>query len=339
MKTIQPLYIGRLDFIDLAKGFGMLMVIYLHVTINYPSAINVYKNSHWDIFVHSMFMPLFFILSGVFFSTKVPFKEWIVKKVYRMIVPFILFYVLTYLLNVVLVAFGNVQLKSGFSYWDIFAVFYKDIFPNSAIWFLLALFWCSIFVYWILKISDKIVFQLLMVLTLFLFGYLLENTHTNIPLYVDTAFSAVPFLYSGVLMKRFCVFERLAKMGAIKRYVAVVCIGSLCFLFDWRYGQGVSMVNNTGVDLIFLLGGFTGSIACICVAYVIRQMPLVNYIGRYSMLVLCTHMYLTNAFTKVLLKFDMPFLYSSVTALLLVVISYYVIVPIAKRIKLLKCLL
>lgn len=70
----------RLDFIDLAKGFGMLMVIYLHITINYPSEINIYAGSRWDSFVHSMFMPIFFILSGYFFSVKRPFKEWIHKK-------------------------------------------------------------------------------------------------------------------------------------------------------------------------------------------------------------------------------------------------------------------
>ena len=330
---------GRLDFVDSAKGFGMLMVIYLHVTINYPSSINVYMGSHWDVFVHSMFMPLFFILSGVFFSARQPFKVWMAKKVHRLIVPFILFYVLTYLLNVVLVTFLNVQLKSGFSYWDIFAVFHKDVFPNSAIWFLLALFWCSFFMYWILKISEKIAFQLIMVSVLFLCGYLLEKTHTNIPLYVDTAFSAVPFFYSGVLMKRFCVFDRLANMVAVKRYLTVACVGILCFLFDWKYGKGVSMVNNSGVSLIFLLGGITGSVTCICLAYIIRRMPVVSYIGRYSMLVLCTHMYLTNAFTKVLLKFDMPFMVSSVSALLLVVISYYVIVPMAKRVKPLESLL
>lgn len=330
---------GRLDFIDLAKGFGMLMVIYLHITINYPSAINVYKGSHWDVFVHSMFMPLFFILSGIFFSTKLSFKEWIVKKIHRMVFPFVLFYVLTYLLNVVFVTLGNIQLKSGFSYWDIFAVFHKDVFPNSAIWFLLALFWCSIFVYWILKISDKIVAQLAMVSVFFLFGYFLEKTHINIPLYVDTAFSAVPFLYSGFLLKRFHVFERLSKMVAVKRYVIVACIGILCFLFDWNFGKGVSMVNNTGVSLIFLLGGLTGSIACISLAYIINRIPVVSYIGRYSMLVLCTHMYLTNAFTKVLLKLELSFLLSSVIALLLVVISYYAIVPIAKRVKLLGCML
>ena len=90
----------RLDFIDLAKGFGMLMVIYLHITINYPSEINIYAGSRWDSFVHSMFMPIFFILSGYFFSVKRPFKEWIHKKMKRLLVPFVIFYLFTYLMNV-----------------------------------------------------------------------------------------------------------------------------------------------------------------------------------------------------------------------------------------------
>lgn len=92
---------GRLDFIDLAKGIGMFMVIYLHITINYNSTENVYHGSHWDTFVHSMFMPLFFIISGLFFSVKLPFKEWIRRKIRRMVFPFVLFYILTYVINVI----------------------------------------------------------------------------------------------------------------------------------------------------------------------------------------------------------------------------------------------
>ena len=147
----------RLDFIDLAKGFGMLMVIYLHITINYPSEINIYAGSRWDNFVHSMFMPIFFILSGYFFSVKRPFKEWIHKKMKRLLVPFVIFYLFTYLMNVILVTFIGVHLKSGFSYSDIFVVFYKDVYPNSAIWFLLSLFWTSLILYGIMKITDKLI--------------------------------------------------------------------------------------------------------------------------------------------------------------------------------------
>lgn len=199
----------RLDFIDLAKGFGMLMVIYLHITINYPSEINIYAGSRWDSFVHSMFMPIFFILSGYFFSVKRPFKEWIHKKMKRLLVPFVIFYLFTYLMNVILVTFLGVHLKSGFSYSDIFVVFYKDVYPNSAIWFLLSLFWTSLILYGIMKITDKLILQTILVFVSFSMGVLLDKTNTNIPLYVDTSFTATIFLFTGYLFKRFRVVECL----------------------------------------------------------------------------------------------------------------------------------
>lgn len=199
----------RLDFIDLAKGFGMLMVIYLHITINYPSEINIYAGSRWDNFVHSMFMPIFFILSGYFFSVKRPFKEWIHKKMKRLLVPFVIFYLFTYLMNVILVTFIGVHLKSGFSYSDIFVVFYKDVYPNSAIWFLLSLFWTSLILYGIMKITDKLILQTILVFVSFCMGVLLDKTNINIPLYVDTSFTATIFLFTGYLFKRFRVVECL----------------------------------------------------------------------------------------------------------------------------------
>lgn len=167
----------------------------------------------------------------------------------------------------------------------------------------------------------------------------MDKTHTNIPLYIDTAFSAVPFLYTGFLMKKYNLFELLKKTQLSIRSLIVISVGVGCFLFDWMYGHGGSMVNNQGVSIMFYLSGLTGSMACICLAFIIRNLPLVSYIGRYSMLVLCTHMFLTNAFTRILQKFDISFLWSTVFALILVTVSYYGIVPIVKSFKPLKCLL
>lgn len=199
----------RLEFVDLAKGFGMLMVIYLHITINYPSEANIYAGSRWDNFVHTMFMPIFFILSGYFFSARRPFGEWIVKKAKRLVVPFVMFYLLTYCLNVVLVTFLGVNLKSGFSYSDIFVVFHKDVYPNSAIWFLLALFWASLILYGIMKASAKLWVQTMLVLASFAIGVALDKTGTNIPLYVDTAFTATIFVFTGYLLKHFKLIDLL----------------------------------------------------------------------------------------------------------------------------------
>lgn len=330
----------RLDFIDLAKGFGMLMVIYLHISINYPSDINVYANSWWDRYVHTMFMPIFFILSGYFFSVKKPFKEWVLKKTKRLVLPFCMFYMLTYLINVVLVTFLGVKLKSGFSYGDIFIVFYKDVFPNSAIWFLLALFWSSIILYWILKLSNKLWIQMLMVLICLGIGVILDRTDTNIPLYIDTAFTATIFVYTGCLMKKSDVVSRLQTMNVGGRYALMSIIAAVSFVICWCWGEGASMVNNNvGHPITFYVTAVAGSLSVIALSYIMNNIWIISYIGRYSMLVLCTHMYLTNLFARIMMKFDIPFVVSSLAVLLCVCLCYYGIVPIVKRIKVLKDIL
>ncbi len=310
-----------------------MMVIYLHVTINYPSKINIYAGSHWDIFVHSMFMPIFFILSGMFFSTKTPFKEWIVKKIKRLLVPFAIFYTLTYLLNIILVTFLNVNLKSGFSYWDIFAVFHKDVYPNSALWFLLALFWCSLYLYTIIKITQIFWLQVLFVAICFSIGIMLDKTATDIPLYIDTAFTSVPFLYIGYWTRKKDLLNWLQSQNKIVHICYTFSIAVICFFIDWQIGEGVSMVNNSnGNPLYFLIGGVAGSLSIISSSFLIGKLPIISYIGRYSMFVLCTHMFLTNLFTKVLLKFDVSFFISSMLATFLVCLCYFIIIPSAKRI-------
>ncbi len=323
---------ARLEFVDLAKGIGMLMVIYLHITINYPDSVNTYNGSPLDTFVHSMFMPIFFLLSGLFFSVRQPFKTWIRKKSKRLLLPFCIFYVLTYLINVTLTIFFDVKFKSEFSYSDIFVVFYKDVYPNSAIWFLLALFWSSIILYGILRSISKIHLQTLAVLFCFIIGVALDKLDINIPLYIDTAFTATIFLYTGYLFKYYQLIDKFQSMVHIQRLIWGSLIFVVNFVICWLWGEGASMVNNAiGNPVLFYISAMTGSIAVLAFSYIFNKLPIVSYIGRYSMLVLCTHMYLTNAFTRIVMKFDLPFVVSSVLVLVIICCCYFVIVPVLRK--------
>ena len=53
----------------------------------------------------------------------------------------------------------------------------------------------------------------------------------------------------------------------------------------------------------------------------------------HMVIVVCTHMYLTNVLAKLMMKYDMNFYVSSVIVALFVLLSYYAIVPLAKRIR------
>ena len=67
----------RLTYIDIAKGFAMLCIIAGHFGI-------VTANR----FVYTFHVPLFFLISGYFLSTRLDLKTFVEKKVRQLIVPY-----------------------------------------------------------------------------------------------------------------------------------------------------------------------------------------------------------------------------------------------------------
>lgn len=81
---------GRLPVIDVAKGIGMLLVIYAHV--NYTPGQLAY--------IYSFHMPLFFLLSGMMFDREKygTFTAFMKRKVQTMVCPYLLFYLLSWII-------------------------------------------------------------------------------------------------------------------------------------------------------------------------------------------------------------------------------------------------
>ncbi len=58
----------RIDYFDIAKGIGIIMVVWAHA------------KGPFSRFIYQMHMPFFFLLSGLLYSFNTPVKEYIVKK-------------------------------------------------------------------------------------------------------------------------------------------------------------------------------------------------------------------------------------------------------------------
>lgn len=79
---------NRIQYVDLAKGFGIMVVVVYHIFYhlhNMP-AINV---------ISIFMLPLFFFLSGLFFKEYDGFSEFLVKKINTLLIPFAFFYLIT----------------------------------------------------------------------------------------------------------------------------------------------------------------------------------------------------------------------------------------------------
>lgn len=96
----------RLDYIDAAKAFGMMTVMWGH--IHFMDISND--------FVYAFHMPFFFILSGmVFFPDKYGgFKNYIVSKVRSLLVPYAIYSFITWM---ILSAFVIMTCQRVNSFW------------------------------------------------------------------------------------------------------------------------------------------------------------------------------------------------------------------------------
>lgn len=320
----------RIAYIDLAKGIAMLMVVYTHITDNYYC--NFYANTRLYIMTESMFMPIFFIMSGLFFSTRLPFKQWIKHKGRRLVVPYLCFYILSYLASLVFIGFGHVHAQNSFRYTDIFQVFYRDVFSNSAIWFLLALFWASAILYIIIRCVSNRWARLAIVVIFGGIGIALGHFRINIPLYIDSAFTALPFVFIGYICKEHNLISRVEAMQKKQRIILMIAVFLVGTIIDYLFGWGASMVRNLQPGPLRFYGcGIAGSFALIALCNIIGHLPLVSFIGVNTLTVLCTHDFVIHAILLFCKYTPLGFYPTTLIILLIVCLSYYIIVPFMKR--------
>jgi len=129
----------RLDFIDIAKGIGILLVVYGHALRGLASALLVRQDSALfivDYVIYAVHMPLFFVLSGLFFETsltKAPTRFWR-GRVKTIAYPYLLWSLLQGSIQVMMSGSGATNTALG---WDRLVTILWA--PISPFWFLYAL--------------------------------------------------------------------------------------------------------------------------------------------------------------------------------------------------------
>lgn len=179
----------RIQWIDIAKALGILLVVLGHLT-NSSSYIG-----HW---ISSFHMPLFFVLSGICFSPLGTLSKYINKKFISLIYPYFTFGICLAILHVILCNYGLLEIISHTK---------KHFLNYGAMWFVPILFFAQVlfkFVYskriWI-NISSMIIFTV--------FGYLLSKNNIDIGYSLTTIFMATAYVEFGYLIKDklVCLFE------------------------------------------------------------------------------------------------------------------------------------
>lgn len=270
---------NRLDYIDILKGIGILLVIFSHSGAETGAMA----------YVGGVFIPLFFIASGYTYKNREQsFGAFIGKKSRRLLVPYFFFSVILLLLY------------KRFSILDIIGVFYSRycLYPfdscdnvflmgggNPPLWFLTSMLTAFIPFYFLMKYSSKVYWLLLFAI----FTFSCQFLPVLLPWSIDTACLQASFMYVGVtlrnnrhVMDRPSIFYLLALIAYI-----VICILN---------GELNVSVREYGVSfLLYFLTGVLGTIFLLWFSKKLESTFLcsvLSNIGRHSLVIFCVQMFL-----------------------------------------------
>lgn len=194
----------RIDYIDVAKGLCMILVVWQHVHTYYLDL------ETGEFYMESFRMPLFFLISGMFFKMYTGFDVFAKKKINTLLIPFLFFYLsLSVLLPNFLhiVGYEGLRESSSLGWKSLFNCFFHKVYSNSTVWFLLALLWLNFIFYGINVFAKRFSERMHLFMMAFLsmacgiMGFYLGLNRLFVWANIDNALTATPFFFVGFWLK------------------------------------------------------------------------------------------------------------------------------------------
>lgn len=311
----------RIDFIDVAKGIGIILVVLGHLN----SAEQPIRN-----FIYSFHMPLFFILSGVFFNDKTDFKTLLIKSIKTLLIPYLIFVAVDAIVYIIMHNFQWENVTFAIKTRLISMTGARLRITNLPLWFMFALFFIRILYYFIQKV------KLLEIITV-LAGILLVAVakHFWYPpkcMYI-VALPCVMFYSIGYRLKKYIFDLSSLKFNGRSFIWLIVAVISLFItsninecvnIYSYKYG-------NFG---LFYLNGILGSaivlILSVWLSNVKQFSKVLVYLGKNSVVILICHYYLCRiALPNVMQYLGIgQYLYNYLTQVTASVIILVLMIPI-----------
>jgi len=291
---LLPIVKKRDRSVDVAKGILIIMVVIGH------SGIDFAKYIYW------FHMPVFFILSGLFFKKINSYEEFLAfvkKNVRSMVIPYFAYLILVNLY--VLIQFANAGDNSGL-FKRLYLMFYGGRalgVENGVFWFISVLFLTRILLgYLSIYFKQQTVFYI--TCGLFMLGVLESLIFQHLskiqrfPLDIDVIAVACFFYYAGHMIKPYLkeISKALAVVSLV--FIAVIFTGDYLGLYDFR----LDMKNSVYYNLPFVV--FLPLLFCIVTleagklfAGTKYAAAFLEYLGENSLVIMYLHLFV-NFFLK-----------------------------------------
>lgn len=284
----------RIQFVDLAKRVCITLVVFAHCGCPLPL-----------LGLEAVRMPLYFMLSGLFFKDYGGFFQLLVRKLNKLLIPFLFFYLTAYAVYYLFEwAKPGLIVTPANGILDVFTQ--RQMF-NGPIWFLLCLFWGNLF-FCIIKQNLRQEYQrAVAVLLLAGVGVTLGYNGVFVACLIDVSLTSLPFFYMGYLLNRTPIlypnkFDRYSVLIAICFWIVSVIAH---FTVGTPHISFLQNIINGNVLLAYIIP-LIQVLAILFICKAVGHVPFLSYIGRYSIVLLVLHHMIYRPLALVIRHFDLP---------------------------------
>lgn len=288
-KPLSPSYIG----IQILRVYMCFLVISTHINssplFHLGGLFYTFQAYHVPVF-----MLLSFVLCGKYFLD--PSKEGIVKRTLRLLIPFVVWGIVSFLFELILYRMDITtllwQLSTGLP-------------VNVSLWYLIILFWISIVFWTIRMISNKKVF-LIIITALAVFCIvsqytglnllIFSNAHYNIQKSFGRMAEMIPLSVVGIWISLLVPYiNKLEKKHHVIIFVSSLVVLSLLTFLKWKFdidhfrGQDYNGLLLIGVSLLLVLTAFTNPLNFIKNE---KFCCVIKWMSKYTMGIFCIHIVL-----------------------------------------------
>jgi len=274
----------RLAHIDMARAIGLIIIITSHIN-NYPSFGESVSMGWYQDVIHSFYVPLFFILSGVFvrpIQSQLTYRESI-KISLNEIKPLVYVLFFFYIMSIPL-------------YYCIRGIWSFSFIVNVPLWFLVVLIIDKVLMLVILSIKH-IWMSFVIVLVIGIMGCYV-GSHGRSYMYFGTAATCLPFMAFGYYTKDYCI----QKMTNVPLLLLLFVVWAICF---FGFFKPVELwLNDIPMNPIpMYISAIAGSMIVIELCKFVKYSWFLHF-GRNSIVPMCTHVPILYVVNKWLYPVD-----------------------------------
>lgn len=266
---------SRIDYIDIAKGIGILLVYVGHCYIGGESS----SYDKLNIWIYSFHMPLFFMISGMLFPRRFIDKRlYIYKKTVSLILPYLLFSMVNYVVLKVLHMGPPNFILSGWG--------------RNPLWFIPILYLIEVLHYFIVKgKSWEMLLSGSIIASLFVW-----KTHCNG--WLPYSISELPWFYlcflSGYLSKPKLMGIIQSNRNIVIPIILMSVQSLVLFFVVLPYNVNYRQQDNDALSYIMRYClGIVGSLSILMISSKVNQWRpflIIKWIGENTLVILCTHL-------------------------------------------------